>query len=215
MVKRLSPQLRKEFFSIPNILTYVRIGSIPIILFFLFLSEKKVTGSVQASQWLCFVAFLLFVASAVTDYLDGWIARNYNMGTLVGKFIDPVADKMIVLATLITLVELRRVEAWITVLILLREMSISALRTLALADGLHIDVVKAGKYKTAFQLFGILGLILHYTYELPLVPWSINFHLVGRTLIIISLIFSFQSAWSYFRKFVRSITEKYEEREGA
>jgi len=205
--------LRREFFSIPNILTYCRIASIPFILFFLFLSEKKLVGS-EASKVLCFVAFILFIASAITDYLDGWIARTRNMSTVVGKFIDPIADKMIVLATLISLVALRRVEAWITVLILLREMSISGLRTLALADGLHIDVVKAGKFKTAFQLCGILGLILHYEYSLPLFPWPVNFHAVGRMLVIVSLVFSFQSAAIYFQKFVHAITEKYAEKEG-
>lgn len=214
MGRRLSPALKKEFFNLPNILTYMRVASIPFILFFLFLSEKELVNSELASRWLCFVAFVLFGLAAITDYFDGWLARRRGETTLVGKFMDPLADKLIVLATLITLVELGRVEAWIVVLILLREMSINGLRTLAMAEGLTINVIQAGKYKTAFQLCGIQGLILHYTYQLPLFPWPIDFNAVGKVLVIISLAFSIISAAYYFRGFVDAIIKKYEEREG-
>ncbi len=210
--RRLSPELKREFFSLPNILTYLRIAAIPFVIFVLMLSEEKVTGSREASQWLCFVALLLFSAAAVTDYFDGYLARTRNMSTLVGKFIDPVADKLLVLATLITLVELHRVAAWIVVLILLREMSINTLRTLALAERLPaIHVISAGKWKTAFQLCGIMGLILHYPQKIPLLPDPINFNAIGQALIVISLLFSFTSAGSYFKGFVESIKIKYSE----
>lgn len=210
-MRKLSPTLRKEFFSLPNILTYVRIGSIPIIIFFLMLSEKALSG--KDSKGLCFLAALLFILAAITDYLDGYIARNYQMQTLVGKFVDPVADKMIVLATLVSLVELHRVDAWIVVLILLREMSISGLRTLATAEGLTIDVISVGKYKTTFQLVGISSLVLHYEYALPFLHDPVDFNVIGKTFIIISLFFSFLSAGSYFRKFVTAIIAKYDEME--
>jgi CDP-diacylglycerol--glycerol-3-phosphate 3-phosphatidyltransferase len=210
--RRLSPELKREFLNLPNILTYLRVAAIPFVVFFLFLSEKKVAGSHTASQWICFVTFLLFGAAALTDYLDGYLARSRNQITLVGKFIDPLADKLIVLTTLVTLVELQRVEAWIVVLILLREMSINALRTLALAEKLPtINVVKAGKWKTAFQLCGVLGLILHYEYKLPLIPDPVDFNATGKVLIIISLAFSFISAGSYFKGFVEAIKFKYSE----
>lgn len=210
--RRLSPELKREFFSLPNILTYLRIAAIPFIILVLMLSDEKVTESVTASQWLCFVAFLMFAAAAVTDYLDGYLARTRNLSTLVGKFIDPVADKLLVLATLITLVELHRVAAWIVVLILLREMSINALRTLALAERLPtINVVKAGKWKTAFQLCGILGLILHYEYKLPLISDPVDFNAAGQALVVVSLLFSFISAGSYFKGFVEAIKFKYSE----
>lgn len=210
-MRRLSPALKKEFFSLPNILTYVRIGAIPIIIFFLMLSEKALSG--KDSQGLCFLAFLLFFLAAITDYLDGYIARQYHMQTLVGKFVDPVADKMIVLATLVTLVELHRVEAWIVVLIVLREMSINGLRTLATAEGLTIDVISTGKYKTMFQLTGISLCIIHYEYALPWLSDPVDFNLTGKTFIIFSLFFSFLSAGSYFRKFIHAITAKYDEME--
>jgi CDP-diacylglycerol---glycerol-3-phosphate 3-phosphatidyltransferase len=211
---RLTPALKREFLSLPNILTYLRIAAIPFILAVLFLSEERVTESELASRWLCFGAAALFGLAAITDYFDGYLARVLNQSTLVGKFIDPVADKLIVLATLIALVDLQRVESWIVVLILLREMSINALRTLALAENLPaIHVVKAGKWKTAFQLCGILGLMLHYQYNLPLIPAPVNFNLVGKSFIIVSLLFSFTSASSYFSGFIEAIKKKYSEEE--
>jgi CDP-diacylglycerol--glycerol-3-phosphate 3-phosphatidyltransferase len=213
MRRRLSPQLKREFFNVPNILTYLRIAAIPFVLFFLGLSQKAIATNEVESRWLCFVSFALFVAAALTDYLDGYIARTRNQTTLVGKFVDPIADKLIVLATLVMLVELRRVEAWIVILILLREVSISGLRTLAIADGLHINVVAAGKLKTAFQLCGLCGLILYYPYTIPVLNETVRFGTVGEVLILISLFFSFMSAFSYFRGFVEAILKKYAEKE--
>lgn len=215
MPKRLSPALRKEFFNLPNLLTYVRIAAIPFVVFALRMSDEAITGSETTSRWLCLVTFLLFGAAAITDYLDGWLARRYQQVTLVGKFVDPIADKLIVLATLVTLVELGRVEGWIVVLILLREIAINGLRTLAMAEGLVIDVVQAGKIKTALQLIGIQCLILHYSYPGLVVDLDIPFNPLGKILIILSLVFSFISAWVYFRGFVRAIIKKYEEKEGA
>jgi len=213
MPTRLSPALRKEFLNLPNVLTYLRIASIPFIVFVLRISDEAITESEIASRWLCFATFLLFGAAAITDYLDGWLARKYNQTTLVGKFIDPIADKLIVLATLVTLVELGRVPSWIVVLILLREIAINGLRTLAMAEGLVIDVVQAGKIKTALQLMGIQGLILYYSYPTFVIDWEIPFGFLGELLLILSLVFSFISAWVYFRGFVREIVKKYENKE--
>ena len=100
MARRLPPALRREFFNVPNLLTYVRIAGIPFVLVILGLSDESITGSREASQWLCFVTFILFGAAAITDYLDGWIARRTGQVTLVGKLIDPIADTLIVLAPL-------------------------------------------------------------------------------------------------------------------
>lgn len=214
MSKRLSPALRREFFNLPNVLTYLRIAAIPFIVFTLSMSDENITGSESTSRWLCFVTFILFGAAAITDYLDGWLARKYQQVTLVGKFIDPIADKLIVLATLVTLVELGRVEGWLVVLILLREIAINGLRTLAMAEGLVINVVQAGKIKTALQLVGIQCLILFYRYPALVIDWEIPFGDIGRVLIGASLVFSFISAWEYFRGFVTAIVKKYEEKEG-
>lgn len=213
MGRRFPPALKKEFLNLPNSLTLLRIAAIPFVLFFLFLSDLKLSGTVEMSGLWCFFSLVLFVLAAITDYLDGYLARTRHEVTLVGKFIDPIADKLIVLATLVTLVELQRVEAWIVVLILLREISINGLRTLAMAEGLTIEVIQSGKYKTAFQLFGICGLIIHYQYDLPLLPGPLDFNAAGRALVVISLLFSFISAASYFRGFMKAIITKYENKE--
>jgi len=209
MVRKLSKNLKREFFSIPNILTYIRIAMIPFIIFFLMLSEKSVTGE-EVGRWMTLVAFLLFTVAALTDYVDGWLARRFNQITLVGKFIDPIADKLVVLATLVALVELERIRSWLVILILLREISISGLRTLALAEGLTINVIKAGKLKTAFQLVGIQALILHNPFDFFILPSPADLNLVGNLLIALSLVFSFVSAADYFRGFVVEINKKYE-----
>ncbi len=209
MVRKLSRNLKREFFSIPNILTYIRIAIIPFIIFFLMLSETSVTGE-DVGRWMTLVAFLLFTVAALTDYVDGWLARRFNQITLVGKFIDPIADKLVVLATLVALVELERIRSWLVILILLREISISGLRTLALAEGLTINVIKAGKLKTAFQLVGIQALILNDPFDFFILPSPADLNLVGNLLIALSLVFSFVSAADYFRGFVAEINKKYE-----
>lgn len=212
MAKRLSKTLKKEFFSLPNILTYIRVACIPFIVFFLLMGGNEMLGP-ETRQWMTGSAFLFFTLAALTDYLDGWLARRYNCTTLVGKFVDPIADKLIVLATLVALVELHRIDSWIVVLILLREISISGLRTLALAEGLTINVIKAGKLKTAFQLAGIQALILHAPFDFWILPAPADLDIVGSSLILISLFFSFVSAASYFNGFVTAIKAKYEEME--
>lgn len=213
MPRRMSPALKREFFNLPNLLTYLRVAAIPFVVLLLRLSDETMTNNQAISWGFCLATFFLFGAAAVTDWLDGWLARSRNQITLVGKFIDPIADKLIVLATLITLVELGRVDSWLVVLILLREISISGLRTLAMAEGLIIDVVQAGKIKTALQLVGIQCLILHYPIDLPYIDYSVSCNKIGAALVIISLFFSFFSAWIYFRGFVRAIMAKYEERD--
>jgi len=212
VVKRIPPALVKEFLGLPNLLTYARIVAIPFTVFFLMLSEKAVTG--QDGRWYGFLALLLFSLAAVTDYLDGWIARAYQQHSLVGKFMDPIADKMVVLATLVTLVELRVIEAWIVVLILLREVAITGLRALATAEQLTIEVSEMGKLKTVFQLCGIVALLFHCAFAELLPPLPLDAQMLGKILIVISLFFSLISASFYFTKFVRAVVAKYEERQG-
>jgi len=210
--------IRKELWTLPNILTMGRIFAIPFVVLGILMSEYRpgVPGGTVAynlgeSQLYCWLSVALFGMAAVTDYLDGYLARSRNCVTLVGKFLDPVADKLLVLATLVALVHLDRVAAWIVILIIMREISINSLRTLAISEGLTVNVIKAGKFKTAFQMFGIGGLIIHYEYAVPFFPQldPADFNLMGNTFIIASLGFSLVSAVSYFRSFIRAIEKKY------
>ncbi|MFH1531898.1 MAG: CDP-diacylglycerol--glycerol-3-phosphate 3-phosphatidyltransferase [Pseudomonadota bacterium] len=214
-----SRDIRKELWNLPNILTMGRIFAIPFVVLGILMSEYRpgipggsVAYDLGESELYCWLSMGLFALAAITDYLDGYLARRWNMITLIGKFLDPVADKLLVLATLVALVQLGRVDAWIVILILMREVSINSLRTLAISEGLTVNVIKAGKFKTAFQMFGIGALIVHYEYPVPLLAGldPADFNLLGNAFILISLAFSVVSAVSYFRSFIRAIEAKYQ-----
>jgi len=217
-VDEASRDIRKELWNLPNILTMGRIFAIPFVVLGILMSEYRpgipggsVAYDLGESEFYCWLSMGLFALAAITDYLDGYIARRWNMITLIGKFLDPVADKLLVLATLVALVQLGRVDAWIVILIIMREVSINSLRTLAIAEGLTVNVIKAGKFKTAFQMFGIGALIIHYEYPVPFLTGldPADFNLLGNAFILISLAFSVVSAVSYFRSFIRAIETKY------
>jgi CDP-diacylglycerol---glycerol-3-phosphate 3-phosphatidyltransferase len=193
--------VKSDFFNLPNTLTMGRIFLIPLVLVLM----------VQETRPSAFYAALVFSVAAFTDFLDGWLARNFGMQSILGKFMDPVADKIFVMAVAVMLVELGRLPGWLVIILLTREITITALRMVAMSEGLHIDVVQTGKWKTAFQMVGLLGLIVHYTYPTNYLFWetTINYHIVGLMAVGISLFFSIFSAASYFGKFVSAVRDSY------
>jgi CDP-diacylglycerol--glycerol-3-phosphate 3-phosphatidyltransferase len=205
--------LRAEFFNLPNVLTLARIGLIPVVLWLMYLDTGGKAGALSETKGVAALAALIYAAAAVTDWLDGWLARNLDMGSILGKFMDPVADKILVMAVGVMLVQMDRLPAWLVILLLTREISITALRMVAESEGLHLDVDQTGKWKTAFQMIGLLGLIIHYEYATDYLVWQtkIDYHRVGVACVGISLFFSVFSAVGYFWKFVRAIKEKYPE----
>lgn len=218
----MSKNLKQEFFNLPNMLTMCRILVIPLVLFFVYY-ESRINS---------FIAACLFGAASITDYLDGWLARRKGLITVVGKFLDPLADKLLVTSTLVMLIPLGRIPAWVVVLLLARELSITGLRGIASSEGMVIAASQGGKWKTAFQLTGIMGLLIHYPYPIavitpwlhnlvagtwlhelcaeagiPVRPW-VDFHVVGLWLIYLSLFFSVFSAAQYFTRFVRAVNKR-------
>jgi CDP-diacylglycerol--glycerol-3-phosphate 3-phosphatidyltransferase len=189
--------LRDEILNLPNVITLTRIALIPVFLWFTYF-ESRVDS---------FIAALVYAATSATDFLDGWVARRKNLVTVIGKFLDPLADKLIVMAALVMLVHLGRVGAWVVIVIMAREFIVTGLRSIAVSEGLIIPAGQEGKYKTALQLAGISFLLLHYTY--PIDAWAFSFELdanrVGTWLLYISLFFSVLSAVFYFRDFVRAV----------
>lgn len=195
MTKKKSA-LRQEFFNLPNILTIGRIVLIPLVLYFL------AGGTPRGGYY----AALLFALASVTDALDGYLARKWNLITVTGKFLDPLADKILVMAILVMLVSLGRIPVWLVVILLTREISITALRSIASSEGLVIAAGSEGKIKTALQLVAILFLCVHYRYPVELIFSSpeISYHVVGYWLLLISLGFSLFSAMAYIRSFYRA-----------
>ena len=194
----MAHNLRAELFYLPNVLTYLRILLIPAVL--AFIDNDSLLHS--------FIAASLYSLSAITDFVDGYLARKWNQISLVGKFLDPLADKLLVMATLVWMVPLGRIDAWLVVVLLTRELGITGLRSVASSEGLVIAAGALGKRKTALQMIGILCLILHFRYPVIFTDFYIDAHQVGLYTIYISLVFSIFSAIEYIGLFARAVQSR-------
>jgi CDP-diacylglycerol---glycerol-3-phosphate 3-phosphatidyltransferase len=161
----------------------MRLALIPVVVICLYFPGRL--GS--------FLAAAFFAVAAFTDLLDGFLARRYKTVTHVGKFLDPLADKLLVSVTMIMLIPLGRIPAWIVILVIAREMAVTGLRGIAVVEGKIIEASSLGKYKTVFQLVSLVCLCLHYQYV------GIDFHAVGITFLLIALVLTLWSGFSYFR----------------
>lgn len=180
---------RQQILSLPNGLTVIRILAIPIILLLLFAPGK-------AYQ---IITALLFLSVALTDTLDGYFARRQKMVTTLGKFLDPLADKLLIATSLIALISAREVPFWMVIVIVGREIAVTGLRGIAVSQGMVISASTLGKYKTVFEMASIFFLILNGDY------FSINFYQVGIGLLWVALILAVVSAIDYFKKFLKCI----------
>ncbi len=195
--KPVARSLKAEFFNAPNAITFARMAAIPVILWFTWY-ESRLNS---------FIAALLYAVTSATDFLDGWLARRKNLVTVIGKFLDPLADKLVVMAALVMLVHLGRVAAWVVIVIIAREFIISGLRTIAMSEGIVIAAGQEGKYKTAIQLVGIVFLLLHYKYPVDFLVTTVDVdaNAVGTDLLYLSMFFSVWSAWKYFAGFIQAV----------
>lgn len=191
--------LREGRLNLPNLLTLGRIAAVPVVVL-LMLDDSRAFG-----MW----AAAVFGLAAITDGFDGWLARKWGVVTVLGKFLDPLADKLIVMAALIMLIPLDRVPAWAVFVILAREMVVTGLRSIASSDGIVIDASDLGKYKTIFQMTAIPGLMLHYDYYWFFgLEWSIfyvNMHNVGIFFFWICFLLTVWSGVDYLYKFFKVI----------
>jgi CDP-diacylglycerol--glycerol-3-phosphate 3-phosphatidyltransferase len=190
-----------QILNLPNLITMGRIAAIPLLCFLL-LSPDRENG---------FWAAALFAVASVTDWLDGYLARRMGIVTVFGKFLDPIADKLIVMAALIMILPFERVPAWMVLVILGREMIITGLRGIASTEGIVIPASNLGKFKTIFQLVAIIGLLLHYDYhwffsiDHPLLV--VNMHHVGMFYLWIATVITIWSGVDYLYKFIRVIAK--------
>ncbi len=172
--------------NLPNKITLFRIFLVPLIIVLL----------ISPALWSCVVAALIFGLAAFTDWLDGHLARVTDQVTLLGKLLDPIADKLLVVAALVPLVELDRVSAWIVVVIIGREFAVSGLRMIASAQGIHIAAGATGKYKMIAEVTAILFLILDF---------NVVFHWAGQIGIMIAALLAIVSAIDYFAQFWKKL----------
>lgn len=183
--------MEKNIYNLANYLTMSRVAMIPIVMFFLYF-DNRVSS---------FIASLLFFIASLTDWVDGYIARKNELITAFGKFLDPLADKLMVISIMIMLIPLGRIDAWIVVLIIAREMTITGLRSIATTEGIVIAAGNLGKYKTGFQLAALIGLIMHYEY------YGFDFHFYGTILLWIALGLTMWSGYDYLRQFKGLLTK--------
>jgi CDP-diacylglycerol--glycerol-3-phosphate 3-phosphatidyltransferase len=180
--------------TLPNKLTLLRIACTPVMVLLLFFLARIGSAEGYAKSLSFFAAFLFGLAS-VTDLLDGFLARRRKMVTNFGKHFDPLADKLLVSATLIMLIPLGRVEAWMVLVVVGREIAVTGLRGIASSEGLILTPTEMSKKKMVFQIVAILGLLLHYKY------FDIDFHGIGMFFMWLAVAVTLWSGIMYFRKF--------------
>ncbi|WP_022767006.1 MULTISPECIES: CDP-diacylglycerol--glycerol-3-phosphate 3-phosphatidyltransferase [unclassified Butyrivibrio] len=165
--------------NLPNKLTVARVILIPFFVFFLLNDSMN-----PNFKW---VALAIFIVASLTDLLDGKIARKYNLVTDFGKFMDPLADKLLVCSAMIGLIELGRIEAWIVIVIIAREFIISGFRLIAADNGRVIAASYWGKFKTTFQMFMVILMIANIGMTpFPLITQIIKW--IALVLTIVSLV---------------------------
>lgn len=170
--------------NLPNKLTLFRVILIPFFVFFLLAPYFEGYGN--------YVAVVIFIIASITDFLDGKIARKYNLVTNFGKFMDPLADKLLVSSALISLIALNKIPAWIVIVIIAREFIISGFRLVAADNGVVIAASYWGKFKTTFQMIMIILLIL----DLPFAYMDI----VNNIVVYVALILTVVSLIDYIFK---------------
>ena len=185
--------------NIPNILTMLRIAAIPIM------AGLLLSPSRDAGFW----AAAVFSMASFTDWLDGYLARRMGIVTVFGKFLDPIADKLIVMAAMIMVLPFGRIPAWMVLVILGREIIITGLRGIASSEGIVIQASDLGKFKTIFQIVAIIGLLLHYDYHWlfgishPLL--IVNMHNAGMFFLWIATLLTIWSGVDYLARFIKVI----------
>ena len=186
--------------NLANKLTLIRIFLVPV--FLLFMAKKGIPYGT-------FIATFIFILASITDKLDGYIARSRNQITNFGKFMDPLADKLLVTAALISLVELRVVPGWAAVVIIAREFAVSGLRSIAAAQGKVIAASWWGKIKTVIQIIAIIILLLqvnikHSIYIMQIIYnnnyLNVIYNYLPSTMLMVAVVITLVSGYDYFKK---------------
>lgn len=180
--------------NIPNRITVSRILLIPIFMVIMLVDFGWGTMTLFGAEMPVshFIGGLIFIVASLTDWVDGYYARKYNLVTTFGKFLDPLADKLLVSAALIILVELGFAASWIVIIIISREFAVTGLRLVLAGEGEVVAAGSLGKIKTTAQILAISALLLHDTiFVLMGVPF-------GEIMLYIALIFTVWSGWDYF-----------------
>jgi len=180
--------MTKASLNLPNILALFRIALAPLMLWF-FIDRHNPIFSSWHPSWFDYFAGLIFVIASVTDFFDGFIARNWDQMTKLGGILDPLADKMLVLAGVLGLMAIDRASVWAIFLILSREFFITGLRVVAVSEGKNVSSTMAGKIKTVVQMIAIGFLTMNW-------PFAIEF-------LWLAVILTIYSGYEYTRDYFK------------
>ena len=189
---------RKTLTSLPNILTYARMAMIPAIIALLIPPVSSLAKN---------TAFALFVVASITDYLDGILARRYDLVTAFGKLLDPLADKLLTTAVLIMLIPLNKVQAWLVVLIIGRELGITGVRSIAAGQGFILGASRMGKNKMISQTIALILLLI----DIPQFQGILD--TAGTVFLWISVVLGYWSAIDYLTFFFGDVKHQKQDAE--
>lgn len=183
--------------TLPNFLSFFRIAIIPVLVYLL-----TFTGNAASVS-----AGVIFLGASLTDYLDGYLARRNHAVSNLGKILDPLADKVMIVACLIMLAAMDRagepeVPAWLVVIVVAREIAVTVLRGIALSEGIVMEAEELGKYKFFLQVFAVFALMIHYPHG------GIDFYAVGVYSLMLAAVSALRSAVDYHVKFFRLLQQR-------
>lgn len=187
----ISPENRK-IINLPNAITLVRLCILPG-LFCLLLSPDQTWSLVIAA---------IFAVVSLTDLLDGYVARRYGIVTTMGKFLDPIADKLVINTAMILMIPIGRIPAWVVAIIVIRDFCVDGIREIASGEGVHIQASWLGKQKTLCQVFAVTALMIHYPFL------GADAHAVGTVLMFLALVMTVYSGIDYFFKFIKNVIRR-------
>jgi cardiolipin synthase (CMP-forming) len=194
----ISPQRNSSSpWALPNLLTYGRVAAVPVVVFFMMWPQEF---------WMRWAAFAVFAIAAVTDFFDGYLARVWSQQSSLGRVLDPIADKLLVAASLLVLVADKTISGWslwAAIIILCREILVSGLREFLAELRVSVPVSTVAKWKTTLQILAVGFLITGPAGE-PLVPGTVK---IGLTLLWVSAILTLYTGWDYFRASMKHVVE--------
>lgn len=191
-----------EIDNLPNRLTFFRMLMIPVVVLTLYFSEDTPDFLTPYQEYLGHIACWIFVMASITDFLDGYIARKRNIVTVFGSFLDPIADKFLVVSSIIMLLAVDRIHPIVVIILVVREMYMTSLRLLALTEGVDVPVSSMGKWKTGSQMVAIPMLMVYDQFL------GMDLPLIGTILIYISAFLSLWSALIYSLQMIKKLQDK-------
>jgi cardiolipin synthase len=188
---------RSSPFTVPNVLTYGRVVAVPLVVGCLFWPEEF---------WMRWLAVAIFIAAAITDFFDGYLARAWSQQSALGRMLDPIADKLLVSACLLMLVADRTIQSlslWAAIVILCREILVSGLREFLAELRVSVPVTRVAKWKTTLQLVAI-GVLIAGPAGDAVIPGTTR---IGIILLWVAALLTLYTGWDYFRAGIRHVVD--------